>query len=172
MADSIDITTPESRTLEDLVDAGDVLMLTSSFDGLRSRPVTCAEVSGDRLAFLVGIGTEWVDTLDRAEPAMGAVVGLSAADKRATRYASFTGRARVVQDESRAQELWSPFAKGFFEGPDDPALRVLEVDVVDGEWWDGPSTGLGRLVALVGSAVSGRPLVGDKGEVSTGDTPA
>lgn len=160
---------PETRALADLVDPGDVVMLTSSFDGLMSRPITCTEVADDHLAFLVAAGTDWVDALERAEPEMGAVVGVSAADKGATRYASFSARARVVQDEARAAQLWTPFATGFFSGPDDPQLRVLELDVVDGEWWDGPSTGLGRLVALVGSAVTGKQLAGAKGEVATGD---
>jgi general stress protein 26 len=161
-------TNDEARGVTDLVDDGDVLMLTSAFDGLLARPITCAEVVDDRLAFLVSAGTDWVDALEDVEPTRGAVVGLTATDPEATRYASFSARARVLRDEARAEQLWSPFAKPFFTGPDDPKVRVLELEVLEGEWWDGPSTGVGRLVALVGSVVTGKPLLGDQGRVSTG----
>ncbi|MGD9956684.1 MAG: pyridoxamine 5'-phosphate oxidase family protein, partial [Candidatus Nanopelagicales bacterium] len=77
------------------------------------------------------------------------------ADPDDTRYVAMRARARVTHDRARIEELWSPVAKAFFDGPDDPDLRALELEVDAGEWWDGPSTGVGRLVSLVKAAVTG-----------------
>ena len=131
----MDDTTSEPRIVSDLISAGDVLMLTTALDGLLARPVTCAEVDGDTISFLVDGSTDWVMALERAEPVAGGVVGITAANHRATNYAAFAARALVLTDRARAGQIWTPLAQAFFDGPDDPNLRVLDAEVVDGQWW-------------------------------------
>ena len=155
-----------TRPLPDLVSEGDVLMLTTASDGMLSRPITTAEVGAGHLAFLVSGAAPWVHTLAEALPADGVVVGLSYADHGSTKYVAMRARAHVNGNRARVEMLWTPLAKAFFEGPDDPDVCVLEVQVEAGEWWDGPSTGVGRIVSLVKAAVSHDGMSGDSGDVS------
>lgn len=143
----------DARMLEDLVAEGDVVMLTTAGDGMFARPITVIRRDSDRLDFLVSASSAWVAMLEEstAEP----VVGVGFADPDDTRYISLRGRARVSRDPALVEQLWTPVAQAFFDGPDDPDLRVLEVDVDAGEWWDGPSIGVGRIVSLVKAAVTG-----------------
>lgn len=155
----------KTRQLHDLLSEGDVVMLTTAADGMLSRPVTIAEVDEAHLAFLVSGATAWVQTLAEALPAAGAVVGATFADPGSTRYVSLRARAHVDGDRGRVERLWTPLAQAFFSGPDDPDVCVLEVHVEAGEWWDGPSTGVGRLVALAASALTGKDMAGGSGGV-------
>ena len=141
-------------------------MLTTAADGMLARPITVAEVGGAHLAFLVSGATAWVQALAEALPEAGVVVGVSFAEPGRTEYVSMSARAHVNGDRGRVERLWTPLAKAFFSGPDDPDVCVLEVQVESGEWWDGPSTGVGRIVALAASAVTGKEMAGDSGEVA------
>jgi len=143
----------DARMLEDLMAEGDVVMLTTAGDGMLARPITVIRRESDRLDFLVSGAGAWVRMLEEstAEP----VVGVGFADPDDTRYVSLRGRARVTRDPALIDELWTPVAQAFFDGEDDPDLRALVVEVDAGEWWDGPSTGVGRVVSLVKSAVTG-----------------
>jgi hypothetical protein len=52
-------------------------------------------------------------------------------------------------------KLWSPAAGTYFDGPDDPRIRVLQVKMDDGEFWSAPGAGpVGRLIAVVSASVS------------------
>jgi len=143
----------EGRMLEDLVGEGDVVLLTTAGDGMLARPITVIRRDSDRLDFLVSGASGWVRMLE--ESAVEPVVGVGFADPDDTRYVSLRGRARVTGDPALIEELWTPVAQAFFEGEDDPDLRALVVEVDAGEWWDGPSTGVGRIVSLVKAAVTG-----------------
>ena len=63
---------------------------------------------------------------------------------------SLTGTARVNRDRDMIDALWSDAAKAFFpKGKDDPNLVLLEVTLRSAEYWDGPSTTIGKLVTFV-----------------------
>jgi general stress protein 26 len=50
-----------------------------------------------------------------------------------------SGRAEVVHDKTKAEELWTPgVATRFPTGPDDPRLVLLRVEVEAVEYWDSP----------------------------------
>jgi len=68
-------------------------------------------------------------------------------------YVALQGHARTRVDPATAKRLWNPGAAGFFEGPDDPNIRILEVGVETGEYWDGPSGRVGQLLSIVKAAV-------------------
>src|SRR5690606_37791534 len=54
------------------------------------------------------------------------------------RFLSITGRARVVRDEARQEELWSEAQRVWFpDGPHDPSLVLIEIRPVEAEYWDG-----------------------------------
>ncbi len=56
------------------------------------------------------------------------------------RYVAVTGTGHVKHDPAKAKELWNVHGKGWFpDGPDDPKLMLIKVEVESAEYWDGPS---------------------------------
>lgn len=55
----------------------------------------------------------------------------------------------------KQKELWNPFAKVWFDGPEDPNIVLLKVTVDGAEYWDGPSNKMASLFALVKAVVTG-----------------
>ena len=55
-------------------------------------------------------------------------------------YVSMTGSIVVTNDRAKIKELWTPFAKAWWDSPEDPDIRVLEVRAAEGEIWDGPKS--------------------------------
>jgi len=59
------------------------------------------------------------------------------------RYVSITGRARVVHDRAKIHELWTEADRVWFpNGPDDPELALLAVEVEQAEYWDAHSSSM------------------------------
>lgn len=134
-----------------------------------SRPVACAEVHDHRLSFLVSRQAAWVEAISAA----AAIVHVTIADDAHTLYVSLNGGAIVVTDPDEITRLWSPAARGWFDGPDDPDLAVVHFDVTDGEYWDGPGGRVGRAVAMLRAAFTGDgDDLGTKGRVAGDDTTA
>lgn len=90
------------------------------------------------------------------------VVNVSYADPGGNRYVSVSGRARLVQDRAKLQELWTPLVKAWFpKGLDDPELGLLQVTVDRAEYWDAPAGGAVTLFALAKSLLTRRPYQGE-----------
>jgi general stress protein 26 len=80
------------------------------------------------------------------------------------RWAAATGRATVVDDRARIDELWSkPMQAWFPDGPDDSDLVALRVDLDDGEYWDISGGKLARFaVGLARSVATGDRIDSDE----------
>jgi general stress protein 26 len=155
---------PEPRTLEDVLDGLLFAMVSTSApggDGL-ARPLTLLELDAPLLRFLVSREAEWVAPLLADE----GPVQVSFADPSENTYVSVAGLGRVVRDEDLIERLWNPAAGAYFDGRDDPAIAVLEVEVVDGEWWDGPSSKVGQALSMVRTKVTGSASGDDHGPVT------
>jgi len=156
----------DERTIEELLAPGRsiAMVMTMVGDAHTSRPVTVVEVLGDRLSFLVSRDVEWVDEIAHGR----AVVHVSVSDTEHNTYLSLEGTGSVIVDQAERERLWTPVAKGWFTGPDDPALAVLRFDVTGGQWWDGPSGHVRRGLALLRAAVTGNGAdAGASGSVAT-----
>jgi len=153
------------RHVTDVVSPGTVAMVTTRGRlGHRSRPLTIASVDGDRLCFLVSEGSDWVRDL---QP--GTDTECTVADPGDNHYVALSGESRVVHDPELIERLWSPAANAFFDGADDPDVRVLEVGVREGQWWEGPDSRAGTLLAMVRSAITkDESSMGTEGVVTPG----
>lgn len=158
-------TTQQERTerLEELIDGIDFTMLTTHGDGasMHARPMAVQGVEGPNRC--------WLFTSRRSgkvdEIAHDHEVCLSFADPDSQHYVSASGHAQVVDDHAKARELWSPMAKAWFDGPDDPDLVLLRVDLDRAEYWDTPTGG--KLVQFAGMAKAA--LTGDEPDASAGE---
>jgi general stress protein 26 len=114
-----------------MIEAIDVGMLTIAEENgeLRSRPMTTQRAEKGVLWFFAG------KNLVNAEK--DARVNVSYADPNNEVYVSVSGVAQTFRDPAKARELWSGDAQRWFtEGPDDPRLIILKVEIKQAEYWD------------------------------------
>ena len=128
---------PISR-IWDIVENARVGMLTTQFGGgLRARPL---QARPDRSAGIIWFIT---DVRGAKDDEIGAAhdVGLVFIDERDRVYLSVTGRASVVRDAAKTTEVWTETDDIWLPGgPDDPNVRLLRMQPVTAELWDGPSS--------------------------------
>ena len=149
------------KKLDEMIKGIDFAMLTTvAEDGsLHSRPMSTQRAEFD--------GNLWFFTRESA-PKVGEIereqhVNVAYAKPEAQRYVSVSGRATVVRDRAKIEELWSPELKAWFpEGPGDPDLALLRVAVERAEYWDSPSSAAAHAIGFVKAIVTGRPA--DPGE--------
>ena len=73
-------------------------------------------------------------------------------------YVSLSGYARLVYDPDRIFTRWDERVEPWFrQGPLDPRLALLRVDVDHAEYWDEHSKGMVRLLALAHAALRREP---------------
>lgn len=144
------------RRLAELIKDVRIAMLTTTRpDGrLVSRPLGTQEVEFDGdLWFATG-----ADSAKVAEIAANPYVNVSYASTSANTFVSVSGRAEVLDDRAKADELWSPSMKLFFPGgKDDPNLRLIRVEADTAEYWDGPGEILGKALHFIFTAVTDDP---------------
>ena len=66
-------------------------------------------------------------------------------------FASIRGSLRVDTDRAVVDRLWNPFVGAWYEGKDDPKLRLLRLDAEDAEVWADASSLLAGVKMLFGS---------------------
>jgi general stress protein 26 len=161
--DAPNVPGPITRSLDEvLVDLRIAMVMTSVDGAWSSRPLTCLDSDHSNLRFLVDASTPWVADLMRAD----AAVHVTFSDPNENTYVSLNGSSFISADRAEIDRLWTAAAAAFFTGPEDPNIRVLQVNVTDGEWWDGPSGKLGQTVGLLRAAINDDPaLAGDHGVV-------
>jgi general stress protein 26 len=69
-----------------------------------------------------------------------------------------TGRAAISNDRQKIKELWSTWAKAWW---DDPSIRVLKITPKDAQYWDSPSTVASYIKMFAAAVSNSRPAVGN-----------
>jgi general stress protein 26 len=128
-------------------------MLTTMDGGvLRSRPMSTQvfEFDGD-LWFFTSDNTHKVEEIER-----DGRVNAAYSNPDDNVYLSLSGKAEVVKDKAKIEELWSPILKAWFpEGLDDPHLCLLKIAVEQAEYWDAPSSKIVQLFGMVKAMATG-----------------
>lgn len=132
----------ERRKLAELIRDIRVAMLTtfpSSGARVHSRPMYTQAIDDEAFD-----GTLWFMTdaesakVDEIQDNAALMITYAAPDKN--RFVVVQGTGRVERNPAKAKELWNIHAKGWWpDGPNDAALRLIEVRVESAEFWDGPS---------------------------------
>lgn len=84
-------------------------------------------------------------------------------------YVSVSGTASFIDELARKEELWTPMAKAWFpDGPQDPNLALLAVNIQHAEYWDVKESKLTQLYKLATAAMTGEPpkALGEHREVT------
>jgi general stress protein 26 len=81
-------------------------------------------------------------------------VCLAFADIKGQKYVSVTGAARVSNDRNKIKAIFSIADKAFWKDANDPAIRLLRVDLSVAEYWEGPGLVV-SVVKMIGAALTG-----------------
>ena len=140
--------------IRELTEGIDFCMLTTiDGDQLRCRPMSTQqfEFDGD-LWFFTDDNTHKIEEIERDSR-----VCVAYSNPEENVYLSLSGRAEVVKDRTKIEELWSPILKAWFpEGLDDPSLCLLRIPVEQAEYWDAPSSRIVRLFQLAKALATGQ----------------
>jgi general stress protein 26 len=138
------------------------IMTTVSPDGtLHARPMAVQERLPDADVWFVTA----IDTAKARDLEANPHIGLAYFDSPSKGYISLSGTARVSRDHETIRRLWKPSWKLWApNGPDDPDLALIRVDVEQAEYLDPKTDKLVTLKALVravtgGEAQDGEPIV-------------
>lgn len=166
------MTTPDDNTTRErlwslIKDIRFAMFTTHDANGhLHARPMTTqnSRLDEDRsLWFFMSRRSETV-----AEFLADPNVNVAYADTDRDAYVSVSGKARVVEDRVRAQQLWTKMTEAWFPGGiDDPDLALVRVDVVHADYWDVKANKLTQLYRMAKAAMTGEPPkdMGEHGQV-------
>jgi len=75
-------------------------------------------------------------------------------------YMVVNGEARIIIDQQKTDELWSPLVKIWFkEGKDDPNISLIKVNVSSAYYWDVAGNKMINFVKMLVSVAAGTNLV-------------
>lgn len=95
-------------------------------------------------------------------------VQLFYSDTNKSSFITFTGKASIVFDKDKIDELWNPLFKTWFQGgKDDPEISLIRVEPVEGAYWDSKGNRAINFIKMLASTVVGKDLVdGEEGKLS------
>ncbi len=152
------------------------IALFTTWDGeqQRVRPLSATvERPEHAIYFLIGVdgGTTLADATGAPSLTLAEqiekypTVSLAFADNSGSDYVTISGEAQVSNDRAKIAELWTPFAKAWWDGPEDPRIRLVTVIPHAAEVWEGPNKLVAYAVMLAAAATGTKPPVGDHGAV-------
>jgi len=149
--------------LRDLIKDVKLGMLTTvdAHGHLRSRPMFTqgAEFDGN-LWFLTAADSSKAEEIETEQQ-----VNVSYSLPGKNLYLSISGAGQVVDDRAKIQSMWNPLLKAWFEGPDDPNIRLLKVSVTDAEYWDGPDGFVAKVLEFARAMKGGKVDMGKNEEL-------
>ena len=119
---------------------------------LHGRPMYTCEPGNDEALWFFSEK----DAQKISEISANSQVGLGYSDPNAAIYVTIAGTATVTDDRQKIKDLWREDFRGFFpDGPDDPNLTLIRVEIENGEYWDSPSNIFVRAAAYVKAVTTG-----------------
>jgi general stress protein 26 len=144
----------------DILEKNSTGMLTSRFSGgLRARPMDARpDRDAGKIFFLADVRGHKDDEI-AASPDVCYIVTIQGDNV----YLSITGRASVTKDAARARKIWKSGDELWWKGgPEDPNGRVLTIEPIMAELWDGPSNSLVAAFEFAKAKITGeKPFVSD-----------
>ncbi|MEM1215351.1 MAG: pyridoxamine 5'-phosphate oxidase family protein [Bacteroidota bacterium] len=116
---------------------------------ISARPMMTQQVTDEgKLLFFVGIDQDSVLQIKRQSQ-------VSVLYHNGSDYLSLRGTARTYRNQEKIKELYTPVANAWFDGPNDPNLLLLEVNVEDAHYWGTENGTITTLYKMAKAAVTG-----------------
>ncbi|MEP6483874.1 MAG: pyridoxamine 5'-phosphate oxidase family protein [Rudaea sp.] len=133
------------------------ILITRDGDKSRARPMSAhVEQPEHAIYFLADASGQSLKQIEAH-----ASVSVVFSDESANSYVAFVGSARVSDDRAKIKELWSVFAKAWWESADDPSIRLITVRPSEAEIWDGPNKLVAGAIMIAAAITGDTPAVGD-----------
>lgn len=146
------------KLIDKIKDVKIAMMTTVEDDGtLRSRPMKTQKLEPNgELWFFTGYESGKSHEIEH-----DAHVNLSYAEPDDNLYVSVSGKARLMRDQQKIDELWSSDMKAWFpDGKEDKNIGLIRVTVDKAEYWDTTSNTMVILFGMIKAAVTGEPSKG------------
>jgi general stress protein 26 len=134
---------------------------------LRARPMVAQQERFDGvLWFFTPAGSGKIDEIEHHREVL-----LTYSDPGSQSYVSVVGTADVQRDPAKVKELWSePMRVWFPNGPADPDIALLRVEVREADYWDAPSSTFVHAYGYLKAVTTGqRPNPGETAHVEFDD---
>lgn len=135
------------------------MLTTEAADGsLRSRPMYTAQAEST--------GVLWFFTSDHSAK-VGAIqhdsqVNLGYSDPDSDTYVSVSGKAEIIKDKAKMNDLWAAPMKAWFpKGLEASDIALLKVTVNSAEYWDVSSSTMLHLYGMAKAAITGKSARGE-----------
>ncbi|WP_051313075.1 pyridoxamine 5'-phosphate oxidase family protein [Sporocytophaga myxococcoides] len=129
------VTCKKYTELHDMIKDIKIAMLTTveSNGCLRSVPMTTMQTECEGLVwFFTNFDSQKVEDIR-----INSCINVTYSDVHKNVFVSVTGKAEVVKDPLKMQELWKPVLTAYFpDGLEDPDLGLLKVSIDEAEYWD------------------------------------
>ncbi|MBS1968846.1 MAG: pyridoxamine 5'-phosphate oxidase family protein [Bdellovibrionales bacterium] len=156
---------PQVKKFCDLVDDIKIAMLVTISNGnvLHSVPLVTQEMGFDgSLWFLVSKASQVVMNIENSSHV---VVNYAGSGK----FVSAVGIAELVNDDlDKIHQLWSKTYEVWFpQGPNDPKIQLLKVEVEKVEYWEGHSYPVAKILEFAKYVTGSENIkIGDHGELN------
>jgi general stress protein 26 len=129
------VTCKKYTELHDMIKDIKIAMLTTveSNGCIRSVPMTTMQTECEGLVwFFTNFDSQKVEDIR-----INNCINVTYSDIQKNVFVSVTGKAEVVKDPVKMQELWKPVLTAYFpDGLEDPDLGLLKVSIDEAEYWD------------------------------------
>lgn len=94
------------------------------------------------------------------------MVSITFANPTKFKFVTMSGKAQVSNDRAKIAELWDKADKAFWDSAQDPAIRLLVVDLEEAELWDSPNVFVSTALMLSAAVTGSKPKIGDNAKVA------
>lgn len=126
-------------------------LTTRHGEALAARPMAIYARREENAIYLLTSAASEKDDAIHDHPEVGLTV------QRGSAYLSLSGRAGSSHDVAKICELWTPFAEAWWDGPNDPDIRLLTVTPHEAHYWKTPGRVAAVVSMLAAAATSSRP---------------
>lgn len=146
----------------DLIEHAHVGMLTTRHgEALHARPMGIKARREDGAIYLLTDVNTHKDDAIRMDPHVNFAI------HEGPRYLSISGTAQVTNDRTKIREIWGPAAQAWWDGPDDPNLRLLTIRPREAHYWKTPGKLLSTIAMM--AIASGDAAAADLGPPPVGE---
>jgi general stress protein 26 len=135
----------------------DIRTLMMAVGEARHVPMTANPIKDDgRIWFVGAAGTDIVKQLEVGEGRTSMIVS-----GEGNLQARIEGHGVISNDRAKLEELWNTVTDAWFDGIDDPDVRLIEVTPMTAELWISPGS-LGFIIGMAKAKMSGeQPDIGE-----------
>lgn len=143
--------------MKELAEAVDICMFCTQLGKapFEARPMSTQQVDDDGSIWFLS-NAESNKNFDISQDDQ---VQLLYADRNSSEYLSIYGRADVLRDKQKLDEVWSNMAKAWFtEGKNDPHVTLIRVRPEQAYYWDTKHGRVVSMLKIVTAMVTGKSM--------------